>query len=296
MKRICNRQAQIDALTLCLSVVKPYHYEVIRELEMDEAYAPYEFELRRVEGRYYSHVYSITLNNGSRIIEFGQLKFGLNNGKEEHNQHEDGSYKVWLTINNEVLYSYDFHFLDYIVDSLGMELHNITTIDLCLDTPFKVSSYVRALLHSKQVLTFLNGKRVLDRSEDRPEIKRILSGSLDKDNKYETLCIKQRNAIKDKSKGITITTYDKAAEIRNASDKGYIMEAYGNPTKLYRTEVHLNNEQVKEFLDALHVELSYWLFHDKDMLDLMLIYHLDRVVRFRRGSKNIMWSDILGKV
>ena len=56
-----------------------------------------------------------------------------------------------------------------------------------------------------------------------------------------TVNVKQRNAIKDKSRGVTVTTYDKLAEISNSSGKEYILNFYGNPTKLFRTEVHLNN-------------------------------------------------------
>lgn len=54
-----------------------------------------------------------------------------------------------------------------------------------------------------------------------------MSGDLDR-YKYLTLNIKQRKAIKDKSKGCTLTAYDKRAEIVNSSSKDYIAEFMEN--------------------------------------------------------------------
>lgn len=75
---------------------------------------------------------------------------------------------------------------------------------------------MRQLIKNKAVTTILNGTKVKDRDEDRPEITYTLSGSLNKD-KNMTFNVKQRNAIKDKSRGVTVTTYDKLAEISNSS-------------------------------------------------------------------------------
>lgn len=49
----------IDALTVCFEVTDRYHYDRICELEHGEIYDLYEFQLVRVEGRYYNNVYTI---------------------------------------------------------------------------------------------------------------------------------------------------------------------------------------------------------------------------------------------
>ena len=67
------------------------------------------------------------------------------------------------------LYSKDTYFLTYIEQRLGLDFHNVTSLDLALDTPFSVSPLVKAYLHNKNVTTILNGKRIKDRDEDRPE-------------------------------------------------------------------------------------------------------------------------------
>lgn len=292
MKRVCKRPIQIDALQVCFSVVKPYHYEQLKAIEVGDDYYPYEYILQRVEGRYYNNIYNIiVIDSDGKAYEFGQLKFNISNGNEESNVHNDGTRKVWISVNNETLYSDRLSFFDYIATTLGLELHNITTLDLCLDTPFNVSKIVWRYIRNKSVTTILNGKRITDRDEDRPEISRILSGSLNKD-KYMTLNVKQRNAIKDKTKGVTIISYDKEAEIRNVSGKEYILQHYNNPKRLYRTEVHLNNEDISHYLSTHNIELTYWLFIDESLLEEMFFHFIGSVLRFQ----GVTWQEILGRV
>ena len=295
MKRICKRPIQIDALTICYEVVHPYYYEQQSPLEYGECLDMSEFRLYRTEGRYFDNVYAIRLWNGTRDIEWGYLKFNLARGDEQSNTHTSGLRKVWMSLNNETLYTDDFHFLTYIEQRLGLAFHNVTSLDLCLDTPFAVSSLVKAYAHNKDVTTILNGKRVTDRDEDRPELTYTTSGSLNKQGKYLTVNIKQRNALKDKSKGITVQTYDKAAEISNASDKQYILEHYGNPKRLYRTEVHLNAEDIKAYVERRGIVYTPLLLIDEATLGDMFFHFLGSVIRFQSTTLDTSWGHILGR-
>ncbi len=295
MKRVCRRPIQIDALTICYEVVHPYYYEQLSNLDYGECLDMYEFRLYRTDGRYFDNVYAIRLWNGTRDIEWGYLKFNLARGDEHSNTHTSGLRKVWMSLNNETLYTDDFHFLTYIEQRLGLEFHNVTSLDLCLDTPFIISPLIKAYLHKKDVTTILNGKRIIDRDEDRAEISYTTSGSLNKQDKYKTVNIKQRNAIKDKTKGVTIQTYDKAAEISNASDKQYILEHYGNPNRLYRTEVHLNAEDIKTYVERRGIEYTPLLLSDEATLEDMFFHFLGSVIRFQCGTSDTSWGHILGR-
>ena len=293
MKRVCKRIIIIDALTVCFEVTDRYHYDRISELEYGDIYDLYEFQLIRVEGRYYDNVYTIIYKDGDNEVEFGQLKFNLGKMANPSNLHSNGSPKIWISLNNRSLYTNDQYNLGFIATKLGLEPHNVTTLDLCLDTPYNVSKPLRQLIKNKAVTTILNGTKVKDRDEDRPEITYTLSGSLNKD-KYMTVNVKQRNAIKDKSRGVTITTYDKLAEIGNSSSKEYILNFYGNPTKLFRTEVHLNNAEIKDYLDSRGLYFNYYMI-DEALLEEMFFYHLNSVIRFKAGKQDIMWEQLLGR-
>ena len=295
MKRVCNRPIQLDALTICYEVVHPYYYEQLSTLDYGECLDMGEFRLYRTEGRYYDNVYAIKLWNGTRDIEWGALKFNLARGDEQSNTHTNGYRKVWLSLNNETLYTDDWHFLTYIEQRLGLVFHNVTSLDPCLDTPFSVSPLVKAYLHNKDVTTILNGKRIIDRDEDRPEISYTNSGSLNKQDKYKTVNIKQRNAIKDKSNGITVQTYDKVAEISNASDKQYILEHYGNPTRLYRTEVHLNADDIKNYVERRGIQYTPLILFDEATLEDMFFHFLGSVIRFQSSKMDVSWEHLLGR-
>ena len=303
MKRVCNRPIQIDAVTLCYEVVHPYYFEQLSHLEMGERLdvndiedeSQSNFRLYRTEGRYFENVYVIRLDNGTGDIEFGHLKFNLARGDEKSNTHTNGLRKVWLSLNNETLYSKDIYFLTYIEQRLGVEFHNVTSLDLALDTPFNISKVVKKLLHNKNVITILNGKRVTDIDEDRPEINYPASGSLNNQNKYHSVNIKQRNAIKDKSKGITVLTYDKVAEIKNSSDKQYILDYYGNPKKLYRTEVHLNAEDIKNYVEHIGIQYTPLILFDEAVLECMFFHYLGSVIRFQSRKMDASWEHLLGR-
>lgn len=295
MKRVCKRPIQIDALTICYEVERPYYYEKLSTLDYGESLDMDEFRLYRTEGRYFENVYAIRLWNGTRDIEWGYLKFNLARGDEHSNTHTNGLRKVWLSLNNETLYNSAFHCLTYIEQRLGLVFHNVTSLDLALDTPFSVSPLVKAYAHNKNVTTILNGKRITDRDEDRPELTYTTSGSLNKQGKYLTVNIKQRNAIKDKSKGITVLTYDKAAEISNASDKQYILQHYGNPKRLYRTEVHLNAEDIKNYVERQGIDYTPLLLFDEATLEDMFFHYLGSVIRFQSKALDTSWGRILGR-
>lgn len=296
MKRVCRRRIQIDALTLCYEVDNTYYYEQLRQLNFGDSIDLKEFQLTRTIGRYYDNIYNIQAWNGEKTITFGQIKFNLANGNEESNTHKNGLRKVWLSLNNETLYTQDFHFLTYIEQKLGLVFHNVTSLDLCLDTPFAISPLVKAYVHSQYITTILNGKRITDRDEDRPELTYTTSGSLNRQGKYLSVNIKQRNAIKDKSRGITILTYDKAAEICNASDKQYILEHYGNPRRLYRTEVHLNAEDIKNYVERRGIQYTPLILFDEATLEDMFFHFLNSVIRFQCKTEDVGWRHILGRL
>lgn len=303
MKRVCKRPIQLDALTICYEVVRPFYYEQLSRLDMGERYDMHDeddstqivFRLYRIEGRYFENVYAIRCDNGQRDIEFGYLKFNLSRVDLQGNTHINGNRKVWLSLNNETLYSKDIYFLNYIEQRLGLEFHNVTSLDLCLDTPFSVSPLVKAYIHNKDVTTILNGKRITDRDEDRPEISYIHSGSLNQQDKYKTVNIKQRNAIKDKSNGITVQTYDKVAEISNASDKQYILDHYGNPKRLYRTEVHLNAVDIKNYVERRGIQYTPLILFDEATLEDMFFHFLGSVIRFQSRKIDTSWEHLLGR-
>ena len=295
MKRVCKRKIQIDALTACYEMRSPYLYEELSNLEYGERYDVCEFWVVRTKARYFNYAFTIWLNDGESDIAFGTLKYDIAGGNETSNKFPNGMRKVWISLDNAALYGDDIHNIFYIEQMLGLGFHNTTSLDLCLDTPFCIANQIKTYIHNSDVTTILNGKRIKDRDADRPEISYVYSGSLNNQNKYLTVNVKQKDAIKDKTKGVTVTVYDKKTEVANSSGKQYVLDYYGNPKTLYRTEVHLNNEDVNAYIKRTGTDNSPLLYVNDVVIEVMFFYFLCSVIRFQSKSTDVSWRHILGR-
>lgn len=268
--KACNRPVILDALRARYSIENDYYVTELTQLKYGERYDMYDFHLYRVEGRYYDNVYIIRLEEGDKTIDFAELRFN------RRGEHSDNPEYVWISVCNPALYRGDAQYLDYIACNLGLAFVNFTALDLCLDLHFNIGKTIKRNIKKPEITTLLNGKVVKDRNADRPEISYITSGSLNNHDKYLSVCVKQRRALKDKSRGATMIAYDKLAEIRNSSEKEYISEFYGHPEKLYRLEIHLNSEEIKDYFEEYPYENNYMaVIGGGQPLEDMLLYHLN---------------------
>ena len=280
-------------LRLCFEIEEPNIIDYLAKLEPAEKADFYDFYLLRIEGKHFEYVYEIRYDELGEDRLFGELRFGINRNEDEANTHTNGTRKAWISVSNRVLYTTDeIHYLEYIADVLHLELHNITSLDLCLDMTLNIARYLRRLIRCKDLGVILNGKRVLDRKADRPEISYTMSGDLDRD-KYLTVNIKQKKAIKDKSRGSTLAAYDKRAEIANSSKKDYIIELYGRPSKLHRLEVHLNNDELKGYFNRTNEELNIGTIFNERFLLRLFLHTLESLIRFERNGKELDWWEVL---
>lgn len=285
----------IDMLRLCYEAEQPQLLDYFTSFNIGEKIDLYYFYLIRIDGKYYDYVYNICYEEAGQNKLFGELRFGLNRGKDEANTHINGKRKVWLSVNNRVLYTDELYYIDFISDMLGLELHNITSLDICLDMSKNIPQYLRRLIKDKSLCVILNGKRIKDRQADRPEIIYIRSGNLNKE-KYLTVNIKEKKAINDKSKGRTLTAYNKLAEIANSSGKNYINDKYKQPPKIYRLEVHLNNEEIKNYIERTRTELNINTIFNINFIYSLYIDTLNHIIRFEHEGKKITWENIIDGV
>lgn len=286
----------VDKLKLCYNVVNE---EIIQYLEeyQPESYHLYDFDLVRIEGKHFNDTYQIIysdLDKDGNIVPhvFGELKFNLKSQSKEEVT-PDQQKKVWIYVNNYILYSKDKRavHLSYISDKLGIVLNNITSIEIAIDTHKNAPKRLKQYLRNNDITTILNGKIIFDRKEDRPEIEFIHSGDMDR-YKYMSVYFKQKKAINNKSNGIVICSYDKLSECKN-SDKDYVVDYYDNPNRMYRIEVRAANENFKQFLNSYQIELIEPLLWNKGFLMEAFLYFVNSVIRFKSGSKDVSIWNIL---
>lgn len=266
----------IDALTLCY-VAEGKVLDLLREI--DHRYHIDTFTLLRTTGNHHKEHFDIYLHK-KKVATIYFDRFGSSG---------DESY-VWLRIENHVLYNQQLLIQTLMLpELLDIDFNNITYIELARDFTYNITQRIRSLMRNPELKTIINGKQKIDRDEAIDGIIRTCKISLNKDLP-KSLCIKQAKAEKNKYDGITMDSYNKMDEITSKSHKQYILDYYGNPSKLHRLELRLNNPDIKKISRTLGVSVTNDTIFNQDVLDQIYLQALQSLLRFTDGRKKLDWQ------
>ena len=176
-----------------------------------------------------------------------------------------------------------------ISELLDLTFNNITHLDLARDYKYNVCDKIRQLMRNPQLKTILNGKQIKNRDEALDGVLRNCKMSLNRDLP-KSLTIKQAKAKKNKYDGMVLDCYNKMDEITSKSHKQYILDYYGNPNKLHRLEVRLNNQDLKKISASLLTTISEESVFNQDTLDVIYLKALHSLLRFTAGRKKLDWQ------
>lgn len=274
----------IDALRLCY-VAEPSLLQELSSLNVKSSRKFGDFTLTRVAADRFEFFFIIFLDADRTRKELGSLKFGRYGAAD--------SLYVYYQVQNGILY--DRELLDQALlfpDLLGLYFNNFTAIDIALDHKKNFSAIIKRMMRNEKITTILNGKAIKDRKELIKGISFDYASSLSRLH-CPTITIKQAKAARNKSKGITIQSYDKKAEIETQSGKDYILNQYGNPQHLFRLEVRLSYANLKGYFSRLGQSQTIAALFDTDVLADLFFSSLASVLRFSRGRKPLAWQDIL---
>ena len=270
----------IDALTLCY-IAEGQLLNTLREVShrIDiEA-----FTLHRILARAFHQYFDVVLR-GRKVAS---IYF-------DRRETEETELYLWMRFENFVLY--DEVLLVEVLSLtklLKLTFNNISHLDLARDFRYNVSERIRVLMRNPTLKTMINGKQIRNRDEVLRGITRTCRMSLNRD-KTKSLTIKQAKAIKNKYDGITLDSYDKMDEITNKSEKQYILDYYGNPIRLHRLELRLNNQDIRRLAESTGVAITDELIFDKECLDILFFQALQSVIRFTDGRKKLDWQKLFG--
>lgn len=221
-------------------------------------------------------------------MSVGQMKYGHYTDRDEFTTF------VYFKVDNHILY--DAERLRRVLElpaKMRMVFNNFTAIDLAFDSPQNLPTLIKQMMRDKDVTTIINGKAVRDRKSVLDGVLFMYSSTLNRLNN-PTITVKQKKAIANKNGGITVQAYNKKAEIEQSSKKQYILDYHGNPKRLYRLEVRLHNQELKDYFANSHLAPTTDVLFDKELLKDMFYYHLSTVIRFTRGRTKIQWRQLLG--
>ena len=276
-----GQEVVIDELQLCFNRANSLSVYHLEHVEKGVSVTIEEYEFVRGSNDRFKYYFSVYDKQKECVAT---LKFGRFAGERGE--------LAYFRVENPVLYNPNklnevlrlpFH--------MHMELHNITTLDLAYDSPRNMYIVIRRKMCSKTTETIINDKVIVDRTSLIRGVDVCFSVSTQK-LMYPTITIRQKKAIRNKYKGVTVQAYNKKEEIEHKSNKYYILERYGNPQHLHRLEVRIHNEQIKEFLQNRQVD-PIVLINNPELLKDMFLCHLGRVIKFKSNNKLEDWKALL---
>ena len=249
MGRTIKASVNIDKLKVCL--IQPEGlFERIYKHEQD--YIVFNgFALKRIECNTNTIVCNVLLD------EVGQTEQILLGSLVLNNTHKYSG-KAFFEFENSALYTVEgidaggnkyskIMNLYYVAEVLGMELNNVTQVDLALDSNINFIRKITQAIKSYETLDmYLNGKRIIDPNEKLPEYGVFHGASRKRLESLPTLYLSQAK----KEIGLSMRVYDKTKELSEQSSyKKYRFTQWLGWTspKIYRVEITLHNVNVRDF-------------------------------------------------
>lgn len=242
-----------------------------------------EIILKRSDSRYYKNEFIIWCrdwdeNRGhfKRIV--GYMRFGSFNKNRQN---------VYITYENEALYSWLVSARYYMEEALNLEFLQISKFDIAVDFNFNIEKHLIRQYKDDSYDLIVNG-----RLADNKAVYGV--GFLSWWNPRHRIFANPQMLVKNDKSTLTMKTYNKKKEIEQESGKYYIQEKTGFNTVMYRVEITCKNHKLlKKTLDALCISDEYLYIHldNEDVLLSVFCHLLDRVIHLRKGRKPINILD-----
>lgn len=262
-------QLNIDKLEVCYEAPR----EVIDSIEDTlswerEGYRLQEYSRDKVETILKIEV--ITPLQGWEV--YGWLRIGNRFEKEE-----DTSRFCWISLENKALYGKDsgeLPYLYWIEEDLGLKFHNITDMEIAMDSNLNWFRRIRAAIRTEELTPIVLGKAYPDRGDIVKKLLYIHTGNR---KRYitDTLVVKGGD--------ISLKLYDKGREIGD-SGKDYIRESFGlSSGGIFRAEVKVNNRAFSDYCASYGCSQYdiYMRLLDKGLLFELWLYYCNKIIRFK---------------
>ncbi|MBQ4345122.1 MAG: hypothetical protein IJC40_04395 [Muribaculaceae bacterium] len=132
---------------------------------------------------------------------------------------------------------------------LGLKFHNLTRLDLAFDDTRNLSKRIIRAIRNEALIPIVNGTKITDRDKLLEDILYIGVGSCCRIKEY-SLIVQQKNG------DLRLSAYNKKREIESNSGKQYIAEANGNPNYLFRLEVRVNGDTLREYFQHFGIDYN----------------------------------------
>ena len=237
------------------------------------------FNLQKNNGKSnYKVNFDIYLNNG---LLFGKLYFG---------SYKFNRQKLYILIDNKILYSDYIYFISEIQNALDLEFINNSILDIAYDVDYNIINKFYKLIKDKDIdLIILNKKYGMD-----DEIGSLLNLSV---GTRRNIRKNKSFYIQNKDKGLVLNGYDKLKEIEdNDNEKSYIKD-YLNYKSIFRLEVRTKHNLLVDTLNKIgYTDIYlYQCILNRELDELYFIYDelLRRLIRIEYNNKVYSLIDFI---
>ncbi|MDE5900453.1 MAG: hypothetical protein K2H33_03750 [Muribaculaceae bacterium] len=238
-----------------------------------------ELVLQRSESRYYTNEFVIWCKDydeskGLHTRILGYLRFGSPNQNRQN---------VYITFENEALYSWIVSARYYVEEALNLDFLQISKLDIAVDFNFNVEKHLVRQYKDDTYDLIVNG-----RVADNKAVYGV--GFLSWWNPRHRLFANPQMVVKNDKSTLSMKTYNKKKEIEQESHKHYILEKTGFSSVMYRVEMTCkNHKSLKKTLDSLGMTDEYLYTHldDENELFSVFMHLLDRVIHLRKNRKPV---------
>lgn len=276
-------QVSIDALEITYTTTDQMK-EYLSSDETTYHFGPNkEITLKRSDSRYYKNEFIIWCKDWNeskghfkRIV--GYMRFGSFNKNRQN---------VYITFENEALYSWLVSARYYMEEALNLEFLQISKFDIAVDFNFNVEKHLIRQYKDDSYDLIVNG-----RLADNKAVYGV--GFLSWWNPRHRIFANPQMLVKNDKSTLTMKTYNKKKEIEQESGKYYIQEKTEFNTTMYRVEITCKNHKLlKKTLDALEISDEFLYVHldDENVLLTVFSHLLDRVIHLRKNRKPINILD-----
>lgn len=249
MGRTIKASVNIDKLKVCLLQPDGLFERIYKE---EPDYIVYNgFSLKRIECNTDTIVCNVLLDEAKQTEQILLGHLTLNNTCKYAG-------KAFFEFENSALYTVEgidasgnkynkISYLYYVIETLGMELNNLTQLDLALDSNINfIRKIIKAVKSYDTLDMYLNGKKILTPEEKLPEYGVFHGASRKRIESLPTLYLSQAK----KEVGLSMKVYDKTKELAEQSlyKKERFFKWLGwTAPRIYRTEITLHNVNVRDF-------------------------------------------------
>ena len=320
----------VDRLVICYTTTKE-NLAALDKWLYDESEGFRLVPLQK-KNRYFKGGYAVEIpceeegDSKGKWVVYGHLLYGMKLADKEASRPY-----VWFYLCNASLYTTLYPqrtiitYAQYISAVLGLEVHNLTSLDIALDSTVNLVNRLYRAIRQPHLVPIINRKRRTDPTLVLREVLYMFNGDQIR-LRNKTIYVSQKKSRKGKAsnvdeewernRALQLRCYEKSKETQQRQAKPYVAALMGTKKPLFRAEVKLGNEEIKAYLDKSefaqydcfsdylipdgqggeHIDLNriYNLLNNQTFLSLMYISFANRLIRFedkeRKGEKRNLFS------